>query len=198
MTALVGQASAFAGLPAPPERHGIPRALIILVPNHCFNRSSTAGMTCRAKRVPVRDCGGTHDVLILQSVSPGSAHGHTIAREINLRSPGFRQFEHGSPPRHPEDAGWLFLLWGVSENHRQARYCHLSHRGKKRLDERARLAARVGAGSFAGRIGMPGERAKSRPIWMAKPAKTSLAASRRTRRAAPQEIQRSSARRSFA
>ena len=81
---------------------------------------------------------GTLDMLILQSLILGPAHGHTIAHQIERGSGDFLQVEHGSlyPALHRlEDRGWIVSFWGTSENNRKARYYRLSPAGKKQLAE---------------------------------------------------------------
>src|ERR1700754_4621964 len=80
---------------------------------------------------------GTLDVLILQCLVPGPAHGHTIAHVIEHRSEDILQVEHGSlyPALHRlEDRGWIASFWGTSENNRKARYYRLSATGRKQLE----------------------------------------------------------------
>jgi len=85
---------------------------------------------------------GTLDMLILQTLAPGAAHGHTIAHAIERRSEDVLQVEHGSlyPALHRlEDRGWIASFWGTSENNRKARYYRLTVKGRKRLtDEMSR------------------------------------------------------------
>lgn len=79
---------------------------------------------------------GTLDVLILQTLAPGPAHGHTIAHAIERRSEDVLQVEHGSlyPALHRlEDRGWIASFWGTSENNRKARYYRLTAAGRKQL-----------------------------------------------------------------
>lgn len=79
---------------------------------------------------------GTLDLLILQTLAPGPAHGHTIAYVIEHRSDDVLQVEHGSlyPALHRlEDRGWISSYWGASENNRKARYYHLTRTGRKQL-----------------------------------------------------------------
>lgn len=79
---------------------------------------------------------GTLDVLILQILTPGAAHGHTIAYAIERRSEDVLQVEHGSlyPALHRlEDRGWIASFWGTSENNRKARYYRLTALGRKQL-----------------------------------------------------------------
>ncbi|HEU4416346.1 MAG TPA: PadR family transcriptional regulator [Candidatus Angelobacter sp.] len=79
---------------------------------------------------------GTLDLLILQTLILGPAHGHTIAYAIERRSNDVLQVEHGSlyPALHRlEDRGWIASFWGTSENNRKARYYRLSAKGRKQL-----------------------------------------------------------------
>jgi PadR family transcriptional regulator PadR len=81
---------------------------------------------------------GTLDLLILKTIAPGPAHGHTIAHAIEQRSDDFLQVEHGSlyPALHRlEDRGWISSFWGTSENNRRARYYRLTPSGRKQLAE---------------------------------------------------------------
>jgi len=79
---------------------------------------------------------GTLDMLILQTLILGPAHGHTIAHAIEHRSEDVLQIEHGSlyPALHRlEERGWIASFWGTSENNRKARYYRLTRAGRKQL-----------------------------------------------------------------
>jgi transcriptional regulator len=79
---------------------------------------------------------GTLDLLVLQTLVLGPAHGHTIAHAIERRSEDVLQVEHGSlyPALHRiEDRGWILSFWGTSENNRKARYYRLTPAGRKQL-----------------------------------------------------------------
>lgn len=79
---------------------------------------------------------GTLDLLILKTLVPGPAHGHTIAHAITRRSEDVLQVEHGSlyPALHRlEDRGWISSFWGTSENNRRARYYRLTPKGQAQL-----------------------------------------------------------------
>src|SRR5579859_7827100 len=81
---------------------------------------------------------GTLDMLILQTLVLGPAHGHTIAYAIEHRSDEVLQVEHGSlyPALHRlEDRGWIASFWGTSENNRKARYYRLTADGRRQLVE---------------------------------------------------------------
>jgi len=96
---------------------------------------------------------GTLDLLILQTLVLGPAHGHTIAYAIEHRSEDVLQVEHGSlyPALHRlEDRGWIASFWGTSENNRKARYYRLTAMGRTQLaqqtsrwDELVRAVNRV-------------------------------------------------------
>lgn len=75
-------------------------------------------------------------MLILQTLAPGPAHGHTIAHVIEHRSEDVLLIEHGSlyPALHRlENRGWIASFWGTSENNRKARYYRLTATGRKQL-----------------------------------------------------------------
>jgi transcriptional regulator len=79
---------------------------------------------------------GTLDLLILQTLAPGPAHGHTIASVIERRSNEVLQVEHGSlyPALHRlEDRKWVSSFWGTSENNRKARFYRLTPAGRRQL-----------------------------------------------------------------
>ena len=79
---------------------------------------------------------GTLDMLILQTLAPGPAHGHSIAHAIERRSDEILQVEHGSlyPALYRlEDRGWIAAFWGTSENNRKAKYYRLTPAGRKQL-----------------------------------------------------------------
>jgi len=79
---------------------------------------------------------GTLDMLILQTLLLGPAHGHSIAHAIERRSDEILQVEHGSlyPALYRlEDRGWIASFSGVSENNRKAKFYRLTKEGKKQL-----------------------------------------------------------------
>jgi len=88
------------------------------------------------KPTPTEILQGTLDVLVLQTLAPGVAHGHTIAQVIERRSEDVLQVEHGSlyPALHRlEDRGWIASFWGASDNNRRARYYRLTAAGRRQL-----------------------------------------------------------------
>ena len=79
---------------------------------------------------------GTLDVMVLQTLLLGPAHGYTIARIIQQRSDDQLQVGQGSlyPALHRlEDRKWIASFWGTSENNRRARYYRLTQAGRKQL-----------------------------------------------------------------
>lgn len=79
---------------------------------------------------------GTLDMLILQTLVLGPAHGHTIAQSIERGSSEILQVEHGSlyPALYRlEDRGWIAGFWGTSEKNRKAKYYRMTPEGRKQL-----------------------------------------------------------------
>jgi PadR family transcriptional regulator, regulatory protein PadR len=77
---------------------------------------------------------GTLDLLILQTLAFGRAHGHAIARSIEHRSEEVLQVGHGSlypAPQRLLKQG--FIVAEISENNRKARFYKLTAKGRKRL-----------------------------------------------------------------
>ena len=79
---------------------------------------------------------GTLDLLILKTLSWGSAHGYGIARWIQQVTGDVLRIEEGSlyPALHRlEKRGWIRADWGLSENNRRAKYYELTARGRQQL-----------------------------------------------------------------
>src|SRR5882724_4798781 len=79
---------------------------------------------------------GTLDMLVLQTLILGPAHGHSIAHAIERASSEILQVEHGSlyPALYRlEDRRWIASFWGTSENNRKAKYYRLTPAGRKQL-----------------------------------------------------------------
>jgi PadR family transcriptional regulator PadR len=79
---------------------------------------------------------GTLDMLVLQTLRLGPAHGYTISRVIERRSDAFLQVEQGSlypALNRLEDRGWVDSYWATSENNRRARYYRLTPKGRRQL-----------------------------------------------------------------
>ena len=83
---------------------------------------------------------GTLDMLVLQTLKLGPAHGQTIAHSIERSSEEVLQVEHGSlyPALHRlQTRGWIAGFWGTSENNRKAKYYRLTPEGKRQLAAQA-------------------------------------------------------------
>ncbi|MBV8674900.1 MAG: PadR family transcriptional regulator [Acidobacteriaceae bacterium] len=83
---------------------------------------------------------GTLDLLILQTLAFGRAHGHAIARTIERRSDEVLQVGHGS--LYPAlqrllKLGLIVAEDGISENNRKARFYRLTAKGRKKLSAEA-------------------------------------------------------------
>jgi len=79
---------------------------------------------------------GTLDLLILQTLAFGPAHGHAIARIIQRRSDEVLQVGHGS--LYPAlqrllKRGLIVAEDGLSENNRKARFYRLTAKGRRKL-----------------------------------------------------------------
>lgn len=93
---------------------------------------------------------GTLDMLILQIVSLGAAHGYGIAQRLEQISRSVVQVNQGSlyPALHRlEQKQWLRAEWRESETGREAKFYSLTAAGRKQLviekDSWAQLAAAV-------------------------------------------------------
>ena len=96
---------------------------------------------------------GTLDLLILQTLRLGPAHGHTIMQGIKRSSDDVLQVEQGSlyPALHRLiKRGWINFEHGTSENNRRAKYYSLTPKGRRQLaietskwEKLARAIARV-------------------------------------------------------
>ena len=79
---------------------------------------------------------GTLDLLILRTLKPGRAHGHAIAKVIEMNSEDVLQVEQGSlyPALHRLiKRGWIAVEEGVSENNRRAKFYQLTAKGRRQL-----------------------------------------------------------------
>ena len=79
---------------------------------------------------------GTLDLLILRSLRLGPAHGHAIAKTIEMGSSEVLQVEQGSlyPALHRLiERGWIDYEDGPSENNRRARVYTITAAGRRRL-----------------------------------------------------------------
>jgi PadR family transcriptional regulator, regulatory protein PadR len=79
---------------------------------------------------------GTLDLLILQTLISGPAHGHAIAKIIERGSEDVLQVEQGSlyPALHRLiRRGWIAAREGTSQNNRKAKFYRLTTKGRKQL-----------------------------------------------------------------
>jgi PadR family transcriptional regulator PadR len=95
-------------------------------------------MSTQEKDSPLDLLQGTLDLLILQTLLFGKAHGHAIARSIELRSEEVLHVGHGSLYPALQRLMKLKLIAvedGTSENNRKARFYRLTEKGRKALLE---------------------------------------------------------------
>ena len=79
---------------------------------------------------------GTLDMLVLQSLLLGPAHGYTISKLIHQRSDDRLQVGQGSlypALQRLETRKWIASFWGTSDNNRRARYYRLTPAGRRQL-----------------------------------------------------------------
>src|SRR5688572_26754743 len=110
-------------------------------------------MSTESRRTRVELLQGTLDLLILQTLRAGPAHGHAIAKTIERGSEDVLQVEQGSlyPALHRLiKRRWNAVEDGVSENNRRAKFYRLTAKGRKQLevetgkwDALARAIARI-------------------------------------------------------
>ena len=81
---------------------------------------------------------GTLDMLILRTLLPGPAHGHSIAKHIQRSTDDLLQVEHGSlyPALHRlERKGWIGSKWETpKDRNRELKFYRLTPAGRKQLD----------------------------------------------------------------
>ena len=79
---------------------------------------------------------GTLDLLVLQTLGLGPAHGYDIASTIARRSDDVLQVEQGSlypALQRIEERGWITSYWGTSDTNRRARFYKLTAKGRRQL-----------------------------------------------------------------
>ena len=79
---------------------------------------------------------GTLDLLILRTLILGPQHGQGIARAIQQTSDEELLVEHGAlypGLQRLEERGWISGKWGISTNHRKARFYSLTSAGQREL-----------------------------------------------------------------
>jgi len=87
-------------------------------------------------RPPLDLLQGTLDLLVLQTLSWGPAHGYAIARWIERLTGDVLQVGEGSlyPALHRlEEREWIDAEWKLSENNRRAKFYRLTSRGRQQL-----------------------------------------------------------------
>jgi PadR family transcriptional regulator PadR len=93
-------------------------------------------MSTKEQKERVELLQGTLDLLILQTLLLGPAHGHAIAKAIEFKSDEVLQVEQGSlyPALHRLiRRQWISVEDGVSENNRRAKFYRLTARGRRQL-----------------------------------------------------------------
>jgi transcriptional regulator len=79
---------------------------------------------------------GTLDMLVLQILSLGPAHGYGISQRLQQTSRDVVQVNQGSlyPALHRlEQKRWLVAEWRISETGREAKFYSLTRAGRKQL-----------------------------------------------------------------
>ena len=79
---------------------------------------------------------GTLELLILQTLTGGPAHGHAVGKYIQRTSQNMLQVETGSlyPALHRLEAkGWIAASWELSAKGKRAKYYRLTPVGRKQL-----------------------------------------------------------------
>ena len=83
---------------------------------------------------------GTLDLLILKVVALGPVHGYAIAQRLEQASRGVVQVPQGSlyPALHRlENRGLLKADWKETETGREAKFYHLTRKGRAQLETEA-------------------------------------------------------------
>jgi transcriptional regulator len=89
---------------------------------------------------------GALEMLILRTLTLGTAHGYAIARHIERLSDDVLTVEHGS--LYPAldrllTRGWVTARWTESPTGRRARYYTITRSGRKQLAERSAEHERI-------------------------------------------------------
>jgi PadR family transcriptional regulator, regulatory protein PadR len=95
---------------------------------------------------------GTLDLLVLEALSRGRAHGYGVARWIEFATDDALAVGEGTlyPALHRlEERGWIEAEWGVSENNRRAKYYALTAAGRRQLRVETANWRRYAAAVFA-------------------------------------------------
>ncbi|HTQ55028.1 MAG TPA: PadR family transcriptional regulator [Bryobacteraceae bacterium] len=92
---------------------------------------------------------GTLDLLILHALSRGPRHGYAIAETIHLLSDQALKVEEGSlyPALYRlELDGAIKARWGLSDNHRKAKFYEITRRGARLLAAQHQTWSRLSVG----------------------------------------------------
>ena len=92
-------------------------------------------------RHPIDLIQGTLDLLVLQTLSWGPAHGYAIARWVEQLTGDVLRVGEGSlyPALHRlEDREWIEAEWRLSENNRRAKFYQLTPLGRRQLRHETR------------------------------------------------------------
>jgi transcriptional regulator len=79
---------------------------------------------------------GTVDLLILKALTSGAKHGYAVARWVRETTGDDLQIEEGAlytALHRMEKRGWIGAEWGLSEQHRKAKYYKLTAAGRRQL-----------------------------------------------------------------
>lgn len=80
---------------------------------------------------------GTLDLMVLQTLEAmGPLHGYGIARRIEQVSEDMLQLNQGTiyaSLLRLQQRRWISSKWGVSDNHRKAKFYSITHTGRKQL-----------------------------------------------------------------
>lgn len=93
-------------------------------------------MSTKVEKERVELLQGTLDVLVLRTLLRGPAHGHAVAKAIEINSDDVLQVEQGSlyPALHRLlKRGWISAEEGKSENNRRAKFYRLTAKGRRQL-----------------------------------------------------------------
>ncbi|MFN0177197.1 MAG: PadR family transcriptional regulator [Gemmatimonadales bacterium] len=91
---------------------------------------------------------GTIDMLILQTLTVGSAHGYAIAQHISLLSDDVLRLDQGSlypALERLQRNGWVTSAWRKTPTGRRARYYTITNSGCEQLGARVSDYRRVAA-----------------------------------------------------
>lgn len=103
---------------------------------------------------------GTLDLLILKTLTWGTAHGYAITAAIQQATDNALLVEEGAlyPALYRAEAkGWIESEWGVSANNRRAKYYRLTSAGREHLrrEEKAWAAYATAVGKLLSSRGAP-------------------------------------------